>query len=175
MTATNTRSLRRLHLVPVAAIMAAVILAEPALAADTTATMGVNATVASNCAVTTTAVAFGSVNITDATADDATGTFTVTCTSGVGWAAAANVGTGTGASFAARKMTNGANLLNYSLYTESSRTTVWGDAATVDTSKVSGTGTGSSQANTIYARVPSGQTGIPVGAYADTVTVTVTY
>jgi len=171
----NTRSLRQFRLVSIAALMGGAVVAQPALAAETTSSMGVDATVTANCAVTTTAVAFGNVDVTAGTNFDGTGTFSVTCTNGTAWSAAANAGSGTGATLTTRKMANGANLLNYALYTDSARTTVWGDAATTATVKVSGTGSGSAQSNTIYGRVPSGQTSLPAGAYADTVTVTVTY
>jgi spore coat protein U-like protein len=74
-------------------------------------------------------------------------------------------------------MASGANLLNYALYTESTRTTIWGEGLLGATGTFTGTGTGNgaAQASTIYARVPSGQTSAPAGSYADTVTVTVTY
>jgi spore coat protein U-like protein len=71
-------------------------------------------------------------------------------------------------------MTSGANLLNYSLYTNAARTTVWGDGSG-GTSTVSNTGSGVAQNFTVYARVPLGQTSVATGAYADTVQVTVTY
>jgi spore coat protein U-like protein len=40
---------------------------------------------------------------------------------------------------------------------------------------LSSSGTGNAQNVTVYGRVPSGQATVPPGAYADTVTVTVTY
>ena len=147
--------------------------AQPALATDTTGSLSVTATVTSNCAVSTTAVAFGNVDVTLNSNVDGTGAISVTCTNGTAWTAKANAGAGTGASLAVRKMTSGSNLLDYALYTDSARTTVWGDGVT--TSTITGTGTGAAQARTIYGRVPSGQTTKPVGSYADTVTVTVTY
>lgn len=171
----NTRSFRQFRLVSIAALMAGAVVAQPALAQVATSSMTVNSTVTANCIVSTTAVAFGNVDVTAGTNVDGTGTFSVTCTNGTAWAAAANAGSGTGATLATRKMANGTNLLNYALYTDTARTTVWGDAATTATAKVSGTGSGSAQSNTIYGRVASGQTSLPAGVYADTVTVTVTY
>ena len=79
-----------------------------------------------------------------------------------------------GATVAARKMTSGANTLNYALYKDSARTTLWGDG-TLSTASITGTGTGAAQANTIYARVPGSQTTVPTGAYADTVAITITF
>jgi spore coat protein U-like protein len=149
--------------------------AQPANAATTTANMSVDATVTSNCAVSASPIAFGNVNVTSGSNADATGGISVTCTSGTAWAAAADAGLGSGATLSLRKMDDGSNLLNYALYTDSGRTTLWGDGAGGTTATVSDTGTGAAQAKTIYGRVPSGQSGVPAGDYADTVTVTVTY
>jgi spore coat protein U-like protein len=71
-------------------------------------------------------------------------------------------------------MTSGANLLSYNIYTSAARTTVWGDG-TGSSATIGGTGTGSAQSVTVYGRVSGGQTTVPVGSYADTVAVTVTY
>ncbi len=172
MSAFRTRMLRCCAAVASAAFA---MVALPASPATTTSSLTVNATVTANCTVSTTAVAFGNVNVLSGTNADATGGLSVTCTNGTAWSASADAGAGTGASLATRKMVSGANLLNYALYTDSARTTVWGDAATTATVKFSGTGTGAAQASTIYGRVPSGQTSVPAGSFADTVTVTVTY
>ena len=166
---------RTLRFVALAGVATLAVAAQPAYAATTTSSLSVDATVTANCSVSTTAVNFGSVNVLSGANVDATGGLSVTCTNGTAWAASANAGAGTGASLATRKMASGANLLNYGLYTESTRTTVWGDGAGGTTGTFSGTGSGSAQASTIYARVPSGQTSVPAGSYADTVTVTVTY
>ena len=149
--------------------------AAPSNAATATANLGVSATVTSNCALTTTNIAFGNIDVTANTNTDTTGGISVTCTSGTAWDASADAGAGTGATLATRVMLNGTNTLNYALYTDSARSTVWGDGAGGSTALISDTGTGTAQAKTIYARVPSGQTGVPAGAYADTVGVTVTY
>lgn len=149
--------------------------AQPALAAEATDTLAVSATVTTNCDVSTTAVAFGNVDVTLNQDVDGTGGISVNCTNGTAWTATAGLGSGTGATLASRKMTSGADLLDYALYTDEARTTVWGDGVGGTSSTVAGTGTGVAQANTIYGRIPSGQTGKPAGSYADTVTVTVTY
>jgi len=154
----------------------AAVLAAPgtAIAATASSTMNVTATVTANCTVSTTALAFGSVNTISGANVDSTGGLTITCTNGSAWTASAGVGAGTGASFVNRKMTAGANLLNYNIYTSAARTTVWGDG-TGSTATIPGTGTGSAQSITVYGRVGGGQNTVPVGSYADTVAVTVTY
>ena len=150
--------------------------AAPGFAATTTTNLAVSGTVSATCTVSTAAVAFGTVNTLSGTPDDATGTVTVTCTPGTAWTATAGVGTGTGATLSLRKMTIAAttNTLNYALYTDSGRTTIWGDGV-APTASFTGTGSGAAQASTIYGRVPTGQATAAIGAFADTVVVTVTY
>ena len=155
-------------------ILGACALPQAALAATATSSMNVTATVTANCTVSTSALAFGSVNVIGGANVDSTGGLTITCTNGTAWSAAAGVGAGSGASFANRRMTAGANLLNYNIYTTAARTTVWGDG-TASTGLLTGTGTGAAQSVTVYGRVGSGQTGVPAGRYADTVAVTITY
>jgi spore coat protein U-like protein len=146
-----------------------------AMAGTTSSPLSVTATVTANCTVSATApVAFGNVNTISGSNVDATGAISVTCTNGTTWSAGASIGTGTGATFASRKMTAGSNLLNYSLYTDTGRTTIWGDGSTGN-SIIAGTGSGTAQAVTIYGRIGAGQTSAPAGAYSDTVSVTVTY
>jgi spore coat protein U-like protein len=58
------------------------------------------------------------------------------------------------------------------LYSDSGRTTNWGN--TVGTDTVSGTGTGSAQSLTAYGRIPSQPTPAPA-TYSDTIVVTLTY
>lgn len=158
-----------LRLIALSGAAVAALVATPALAADT-ATMAVSATVTATCNVTTSPVAFGSVDVTSGTNVDATGGISVTCTNGTAWAAAAGAGTGTGATVTARTMTSGVNSLNYALFTDSARTTNFGGANTI-----SGTGSGSAQASTVYGRVASGQTSVPSGSYTDSVLISLTY
>jgi spore coat protein U-like protein len=158
-----------------ATTLAAVLFAaSPAAASTAGANLGVNATVTGNCAVTSSPVAFGNVDVTTGGAT-ATGSIAVTCTNGTDWTASADQGQGSGATLALRQMTSGANLLNYVLYTDSNQTNVWGDGAGGTTATITGTGTGVAQTQTIYGSIPAGQTGAPAGSYADTVAVTVTY
>ncbi len=158
-----------------AAALTAALVTAPAYATDTGDSLDVNATVTANCTVSTSAVAFGNVDVTSGQAVEGTGSISVTCTSATPWTAKADVGAGSGADHTIRKMANGANLLNYSLFTDSARTQVWGDGVVAETATLADTGTGTAQTKTVYGRIPAGQTGLPAGAYADTVQVTVTY
>ena len=97
----------------------------------------------------------------------------VQCTNNTTFNVGLDAGAGSGATVTTRKMTSGAAAtINYSLYTDAGRTTVWGN--TVGTNTVSSSGTGMSQTFTVYGRVPPQTTPAP-GTYTDTITVTVTY
>lgn len=66
----------------------------------------------------------------------------------------------------------GGSTLAYSLYSDAALTSVRGDA--IGTNTVPGTGSGGTQNLMVYGRLPSGQN-VAAGAYADEVTVTLTY
>ena len=159
----------------VAAALAGACAATPAFAADTGSSLEVNATVTANCTVSTAPVAFGNVDVTSGQAFQGTGSVSVTCTNGTAWTAAADVGAGSGADLSNRRMANGADLLNYSLFTDSARTQLWGDGIEGATATFNDTGTGTVQTRTVYGLIPAGQTGLPAGVYADAVQVTVSY
>lgn len=153
---------------------AAVALAAPlaAHATDVTSTFTVTATVVASCVVVGgVPLAFGTY--TPGTAVDATTTFTATCTTGTPYTLKLNAGVGSGATFAVRRMTSVADTLDYSLYTDAGRTTVWGDG-TAGSSTVASAGTGLPQTHTVYGRIPS-SAAATIGTYADTITVTATY
>jgi len=167
----KTLNLQFLRLAQVGFLMALVFLASRQVTAQTD-TFQVTADISASCTVVATDLAFGTYDVFSATPTDGTATMDVTCTNATTYDVGLDEGTGTGATVASRKMTSGANLLNYSLYQESGRTTVWGDTAGVDT--VSGTGSGSAQTITAYGRIFALQSSAP-GSYADTITVTVTF
>lgn len=166
------------HLTALGLLAWGAVIAAPVLAATATSNLSVTATVSANCTISTSAVAFGTYDpvSTHASADlDGTGTVTVTCTSGSGATITLDQGSNpaTGSTDAAplRQMASGANRLAYSLYSDASRTTVWGNTAATD---VDHTGTGTATALTVYGRIPGGQNK-PAGSYTDTVVATVTY
>lgn len=151
-----------------------VALTQPAAAKTATATFNVTANVPSSCTITATDLAFGSVPANPGANVDAQTTLSVTCTLSTTYTIALDKGLATGGTVAMRQMQNGTNLLNYTLYTTTARTTVWGDG-TLSTQTVSGTGNGNAQSVTVYGRVPSGQTNLAAGNFSDTITATVTY
>lgn len=151
----------------------------PAFAGTATSNLNISATVAANCLISTAPVAFGSYDplVTNASApQDANGTVNVTCTNG----ATANITLGQGAHASAgssdatplRRMSNGSSgFLGYALFSNSGRTTTWGNTSVTG---VAHTGTGSLTSLTVYGRVDGGQNAA-IGAYTDIVVATVTF
>lgn len=143
---------------------------QPASAATATTTFQVTATVQATCLINANPLAFGTYTGTQA---DATSTLSVTCTNTTPYNVGLDAGTATGATVTTRRMTGpSAALLNYALFSDSARTVTWGN--TVGTNTVTGTGNGNAQTLTVYGRVAAGQFVAP-GAYADTITATITF
>ena len=154
------------------AVVCLLALATPSRAATATSTFTVQMTVTSSCVINSAATLnFGSQGVITANVDQTT-TLSVQCTNTTAYNIGLDAGTGTGATVAARKMTGGGATITYSLYSDSGRTTVWGN--TIGTNTVAATGNGASQSYTVYGRVPPQTTPAPA-SYTDTITVTVTY
>lgn len=135
-----------------------------------------------SCNVSTTAVAFGTYNPLSASPLDAAGNVHVSCTTTLGLLVNLTISMNKGSyssSFSPRQMASGANRLNYDLYTSSARTTIWGDGSggtqTVTDSLTLSLLGAVTWDHVIYGRIPAGQTTVPPGSYADSVTVTLTY
>lgn len=143
-----------------------------AYAATTTTTFQVQITLTAQCLINSASTLnFGSSGFLSANVDQ-TSSIDVSCTNTTPYNIGLDAGTGAGATVAVRKMTSGGNTVNYTLYSDAGRTTVWGNTIATDT--VAATGNGASQVYTVYGRVPAQTTPAP-GAYADTITATVTY
>jgi len=141
-------------------------------AATTNTTFSVTATLQATCTINSaSALNFGTVGMLTANVDQ-TSTIQVTCTNTTPYNIGLDIGTGTGASVATRKLTSGGTTVNYTLYSDSGRSTLWGN--TVGTDTVTATSNGSAQSYTVYGRIPTQSTPAP-GTYTDTITVTVTY
>jgi spore coat protein U-like protein len=147
--------------------------ARPAIAAQTTASFTVTATVLASCQVAASDLDFGNyapTSGTDTTADTA---IDVTCTNGTHYTIALDGGS-VAQDVTARAMSDGnSHSLSYGLYTSAGFTTAWGDG-TGSTITVSGTGDGAAQSTTVFGRLPAGQY-VPAATYNDHITVTVTY
>jgi len=147
---------------------------QASFAATATTSLPVSATVLSVCiGLTATPLAFGAYDPTSSSSNTNMNTITVQCTLNNSYSIALNKGISSAGTVAMRKMTNGSNTLNYTVYTASNYAVIWGDG-TSGTSAVAGTGTGLPQNYDVFGLIPSRQTSI-AGVYADIITVTVTY
>lgn len=144
--------------------------AGPARAATSSSSIVVTATVLAYCVVTATPMAFG--NYASAQLDSAA-TLAVSCTLGTPYTIGLDQGTGVGATVPLRNMTGtvSGSTLNYSMYSDANRTSVWGNTVG---NLLPGTGNGLVQTLTVYGRIPAGQLSAP-GLYTDTVTATLSY
>jgi len=139
-----------------------------------TASLTVTASVSKNCTISTTPVNFGAYDPVAANATaplDGVGTIIVSCTKG----APAKVGlsVGSNAQGTTRRMATGPAFLNYELYKDTARATVWGD--TIDAAlDIPAAPNRNPRSFTIYGRVPTGQDA-QVGNYTDTVVATVNF
>lgn len=123
---------------------------------------------AATCNLSLQGINFGSYDPFSSVALDSTGNIGVTCDISAPYSIALSPG---GGSYALRAMANGTYSLTYNLYTDATRTTVWGDGSS-GTSVVNGNGTTENHA--LYGRIPARQNAY-VGNYSDIITVTLTY
>jgi spore coat protein U-like protein len=143
-------------------------------AGSDTGSLTVDATVIASCTVGDAALDAGDINPTTGSAIDFATTFNLTCTAGTSADLAIDAGAGTGATVATRKMSgSGSNTLNYTIYSNPGRTTVWGETSGTDTVAV--TGSGLNQPQTLYGRIAAAQQTAPVDSYHDDLTITVTF
>lgn len=121
-----------------------------------------------DCTVSAGTVAFGSYNPFDQQAQDSAGTINVNCTPETSYVLSLSTG---GGSYAQRQLSDSGELLFYNLYTNASRTVIWGDG-----SGGSGTvgGSGGDVNYTVYGRIPALQN-VEAGIYGDSIIVTVTF
>lgn len=142
----------------------------PALAATASASFAVTATVQAACQVSSPATAFG-VYTTIGT--NATSAVSVACTHPTAYSVDLSAGLAAVDTATAQKIRGPASaLLGYALLSEYARTVNLGRTAGTD--PVTGTGNGSSPAHAVFGRTAGAQY-VASGAYADTITVTVTY
>jgi spore coat protein U-like protein len=151
--------------------------AAPTFAVQKSVTMGVSASVASNCVVAATNLAFGPYDGSAPLTNSAP--ISVRCTNGTPYDLL--LSTGDSASYTQRLLSNGSNTLQYNLFTSSAASTIWGDGTTSSTGKISGNGAGMSSSAAITHQVhgvlpnSAANQDAPVGSYSDTITVTVSY
>ena len=133
-----------------------------------------------SCSVSATAAAFGNYDPGSSSPVDTTATITMGCSSPVTLLMSYNLAlsAGSSGSYSARTLQNGASTLQYQIYTDVFRSTVWGDGTGV-TGTVSGLLTtavvlslGAQQ--TAFGRIPARQNPVP-GSFSDSIMITITW
>jgi spore coat protein U-like protein len=119
--------------------------------------------------VQTVGVAFGNYDPISGQSLDGVGSVRVQCTPAVGYVISLSAGNG---SYANRELQSGLVTLFYNLYSNASRSLVWGDGsgATVTVS-----GMGEDDTHNVYGRIAGGQIQASAGSYADLIVVTVEF
>lgn len=150
--------------------LGAVLALTPAASAITkTSTLNVSVSVVSNCAFTGGTLDFGTY--TPGQTAEKTGQMQLNYTNcGPGTIKFELDGGGAG-NTSARKLKSGANQLDYQLYTNTTRTTVWGTGTQGREVALTAVGNGNV---IVYGKIPGSQS-IPPGAYTDTIAVTLTF
>jgi spore coat protein U-like protein len=164
---------RLLRLAPLALAAALLVTAAPARAQTATNTLTVSATVIGSCTIDPASLTFTNYDPSAGAPLDASGTITVNCTQGTDYW----IGLDDGAAFSGtRRMTNGAEFLGYTLWRDAARTIAWDNADPVGQHSTANTpGPGYAAYNaTVFGRIANGQI-VPVGAYSDSVTMTVNF
>jgi spore coat protein U-like protein len=120
------------------------------------------------CTVNTRGVNFGSYDVFSNQNLDSTGNISVICNNATSYTIFLSPG---GGSYASRSMASNVHRLSYNLYTDPSRTSVWGDGS-------GGTSIARRSAKTanhpVYGRIPARQN-VYVGSYSDSITVTLNF
>lgn len=124
-------------------------------------------------------IAFGSYDILSPTPTDSLTNIVVTCDRDGGQAnvtVVVGLGTGGGSSVTARRLTlaGGGDSLGYGLFSDSGRSSVWGDSSGIDTVARALAVPNKSSASvtfTVYGRIPALQD-VAAGLYTDSVQVT---
>jgi spore coat protein U-like protein len=129
---------------------------------------------APSCTISVTSVAFGNYNVFTTTPDDSTGTITYRCNS-----SAANISItlsdGSSSTFNPRTLRKGTEVLNYNLYMNAARTTIWGNGTGGTSIYTRANPPNNSNVSlTVYGRIPALQD-VSAGNYTDTVSAVINF
>ncbi|QPC85639.1 spore coat protein u [Mesorhizobium sp. NBSH29] len=129
---------------------------------------------AQSCNFTVSTLSFGNVDTLSGSATNSTATISASCS---GYSVLTprvlvcpNIGAGTGGATAGARQMAGAGTLNYQLYSDASRTAVWGSYAWPYPARAPAMAVGlllgaGSASDTIYGSVFGGQQAVPTGSY----------
>lgn len=152
---------------------ASALAAQPAMA-QSTGDMPVSATVLNNCTITATPMVFGAITDFSAADTDSTSTILLVCSPNAVYEVQLN--DGQNANGGQRRLSNlaGAEFINYEIYSDTARTSRWGDTISSDTVTGTASALGTSTL-TAYGRIAQGEPAVSAGAYTDLITVTVNF
>jgi len=129
------------------------------------------------CTVSTSGVSFGAYDVFVSAPLDSMGAVTVACDQAPPVDVIIAIGpSGTSGGFIPRQMRSASSpdRLNYNLFVNAGRSTVWGDGAPgTSTVFLKNVKKNRPTVTTIYGRIPAGQD-VSVGSYSDSLTVTIT-
>ena len=147
--------------------------------------IGVEASAAVDCTVSTVGVAFGEYDPLAVIPTDSTGNVTIVCVYLSGGAQqiaySAQLSPGSSGTFLQRQMRAPPSVLRYNLFTDPARSAIWGDGgagtAVANGSVTIGPGVGNGRredVRSIYGRIPARQDAL-FGNYADSIIVTLVF
>jgi spore coat protein U-like protein len=145
--------------------------------ADATDNLDVSATVASSCTIAGGTLSFGTYNTVSGAQVDGSALITVACTTGTDTTVTLGEGTHAGGASSAaapdRRMNDGGtNFLSYSLFSNTQRTTIWGN--TVGSGLDYQAVTSAPSQLSVFGRIAATQD-VPAGSYTDTVVATIAF
>jgi spore coat protein U-like protein len=123
---------------------------------------------AATCDISTQSVNFGNYDTLDPQPLDGVGSVAVVCDEEAQFTISLSSGAGT---YPARRLTSGADELEYNLFTDASRILIWGDGSA---GSVTHTASAITEIETIYGRIFPRQN-VPAGSYVDSIIVTIVY
>ena len=127
------------------------------------------------CTINTTPSIFGAYNVFAVTPLDSTGSVTIHCTQ-LDKDVLVTLDRGGAPTFNPRRMLNGSESLNYNLYLDAARTSIWGDGTGGTQTFFNHNPQGNNRdiVIPIFGRIPAGQD-VGAGTYTNTVTATVQF
>lgn len=127
-----------------------------------------------SCTISVTSVAFGNYNVFTTTADDSTGTITYRCNSSA-MNISISLSDGSSSTYSPRTLRKGSEILQYNLYRNAARTTIWGNGTGGTSVYTSANPPNNSNVSvTIYGRIPA-QQDVSAGSYSDTVSAVINF
>ena len=133
-----------------------------------------SASAAPSCTISTTSVNFGNYNVFGGAPTDSTGTITFNC-KGNANNIVITLSKGGSATYNPRTMLKSGEALNYNLFQDAARTSIWGDGSGGTSTYTNANPANNTDINvTVYGRVPIGQD-VSAGAYSDTVSAVINF